>query len=120
VQTFEDFMVRVESPSTSADRLWIALDVSTPVAMSYLSYPPVRGPVWTAYTCCHPGYRGRGIARAVKLQSLAQAVELGIPEVRTDNDSENKPMLHINEALGYELMPGYVSFLKRLPSGALR
>jgi hypothetical protein len=50
----------------------------------------------------------------VKLQSLAQAAELGIPEVRTDNDSENAAMLHINETLGYETQPGWVSFRKRL------
>jgi len=119
-QTLDDFMHRVASPSTPSDRWWVALDSGQPVAVSYLSYPPVRGPVWTSFTGSHPGYRGRGIARAVKLQSLAQAVELGIEEVRTDNDSENKPMLHINETLGYELMPGYVSFEKRLPARSLR
>lgn len=119
-QTLEDFMVRVASPSTPPDRWWLALDGSAPVAMSYLSYPPVRGVVWTAFTGTHPAYRGRGIARAVKLQSLAQAVELGLPEVRTDNDSENAPMLHINETLGYTTQPGYVSFVKRLSAGALR
>ena len=119
-QTIDDFMTRVAAPSTPPDRWWIALDAGAPVAVSYLAYPPVRGPVWTNFTGTHPAYRGRGIARAVKLQSLAQAVELGIEEVRTDNDSENKPMLHINETLGYELLPGYVSFEKRLPARSLR
>ncbi len=119
-QSLADFMVRVEAPNTPPERWWIALDGNEPVAMSYLSYPPERGVVWTAFTGCHPKYRGRGIARAVKLQTLAQAIELGVPEVRTDNDSENAPMLHINETLGYEPMPGYLSFLKRLSSGSLR
>jgi GNAT superfamily N-acetyltransferase len=119
-QTLDDFMVRVGSPSTPADRWWLALDGAAPIAMSYLSYPPVRGVVWTNYTGTHPDYRGRGIARAVKLQSLAQAADLGVPEVRTDNDSENAPMLHINETLGYTRQPGYVSFVKRLPRHALR
>ena len=119
-QTLDDFMTRVESPSTPAEVWWIALDGGEPVAMSYLAYPPVRGIVWTAWTGAHPAYRGRGIARAVKLQTLAQAVERGVAEVRTDNDSTNKPMLHINETLGYELMPGYAGFEKRLPKRALR
>jgi len=119
-QTIQDFMVRVEAPNTPPDRWWLALDGSAPVAMSCLSYPPARGVVWTSFTGTHPAYRGRGIARAVKLQTLAQALELGIPEVRTDNDSENAPMLHINETLGYTGMPGYVSFVKRLPAAALR
>jgi GNAT superfamily N-acetyltransferase len=119
-QTIQDFMVRVEAPNTPPDRWWLALDGSAPVAMSYLSYPPARGVVWTSFTGTHRAYRGRGIARAVKLQPLAQAVDLGIPQVRTDNDSENVPMLHINETLGYTAMPGYVSFVKRLPAGTLR
>jgi RimJ/RimL family protein N-acetyltransferase len=119
-QTLADFMTRVEAPSTPSDRWWVALEGDEPVAMSYLAYPPVRGFVWTNFTGCHPGYRGRGIARAVKLQSLAQAVELGVPEVRTDNDSTNKAMLHINETLGYEPMPGFAGFEKRLSKRPLR
>ena len=119
-QPFEYFMVRMQAPGHSFERMWIALDGDEPVALSFLSYPPVRGHVWTAYTCCSRAYRGRGIARAVKLQTLAQAVELGVTHVRTDNDFENAPMLHINEKLGYESLPGYVGFVKRLPARSLR
>ncbi|HEV2028642.1 MAG TPA: GNAT family N-acetyltransferase [Candidatus Dormibacteraeota bacterium] len=113
-ETFADFTRRVNSPDRPHDRWWIALDGDRPVAMSYLKFPPIRGAVWTGYTACDREYRGRGIARAVKLQTLAQAGELGIPVVQTDNDSENAPMLHINEALGYRSRPGFVSHLKRV------
>lgn len=113
-EPFEDFERRVTAPDRRADRLWIALHGDRPVAMSYLKFPPVRGSVFTGYTCSDPGYRGRGLARAVKLQTLAQAVELGVRFVRTDNDSENAPMLHINETLGYERRPGFVEHLKRV------
>jgi len=112
--TFEDFVRRVSSPDCRPDRTWIALDGDRPVAMSYLRFPPVRGAVSTGFTCSHPGYRGRGLARAVKLQTLAQAVRLGVPAVRTDNDSENAPMLHINERLGYVRRPGFVEHHKRV------
>jgi len=119
-QPKEYFVHRMNAPDRRLDRWWLALDGDRPVAMSFLSFPPVRGHVWTGYTCCDREYRGRGIARAVKLQTLAQAVEVGIPSVRTDNDSENAAMLHINETLGYESLPGYVNFVKRLPARALR
>jgi len=39
---------------------------------------------------------------------------VGVTRVRTDNDEENAPMLHINEQLGYERIPGVLSYLKRL------
>jgi len=111
-ESLEDFARRTSAPDRPADRLWIALDAGRPVAMTYLKFPPVRGSVWTGYTCSRRDHRGRGLARAVKLQSLAQAVELGVPMVRTDNDAENAPMLHINRELGYERRPGFVAHLK--------
>ena len=118
-ETFEDFTRRINSPDRPHDRWWIAVDGDRPVAMSYLKFPPVRGTVLTGYTCSDREYRGRGIARAIKLQSLAQAVELKVPFVYTDNDSENAPMLHINEKLGYRPRPGFVGHLKRVStSGA--
>lgn len=115
-EAFEDFALRVSAPDRPPDTWWIALDGDRPVAMSYLKFPPVRGAIWTGYTCSDREYRGRGIARAVKLQSLAQAVERGVPIVYTDNDSENAAMLHINEKLGYRSRPGFVSLLKRVRS----
>jgi len=113
-EAFEDFERRTRAPDRRDDRWWIAVHGDEVVAMSFLKFPPVRGTVWTGFTCAAREYRGRGIARAVKLQSLAQAVELGIPTVRTDNDAENAPMLRINEALGYVRRPGWVEHHKRV------
>lgn len=113
-EPIEDFTRRAGAPDRPHDVWWIALAGDRPVAMSYLRVPPVRGNAWTGYTCCDREYRGRGLARAVKLQSLAQAAERGVPFVYTDNDSENAPMLHINERLGYLPRPGFVSLLKRV------
>jgi mycothiol synthase len=113
-ETYDDFERRTKAPDRPHDRYWIALHDDRAVALSYLRFPPVRGSVWTGFTCCDRAYRGRGIARAIKLQSLAQAVDLGIPVVYTANDSENAPMLHINERLGYRRRPGFVGLLKRV------
>jgi GNAT superfamily N-acetyltransferase len=113
-ETFADFEKRLRAPDRPPDRFWVARHEDEPVAMSYLKYPPVRGTVWTGYTCTSRTFRGRGVARAVKLQTLAQAVELGVPFVCTDNDSENAPMLHINETLGYHRRPGFVEHHKRV------
>jgi GNAT superfamily N-acetyltransferase len=114
--TYEDFTERMNSPDRRRDRVWVASHAGDAVALSFLRFPPVRGQVWTGFTCTHPDYRGRGLARGVKLQTLAQAAELGIEEVLTDNDSENAPMLHINETLGYDARRGFISFVKRVNS----
>jgi RimJ/RimL family protein N-acetyltransferase len=113
-ESYENFVDRVTAPDKPDDRFWVARHGDRPVAMSFMRFPPVRGDVWTGYTCSDREYRGRGLARAVKLQSLAQAVELGVPRVLTGNDSENAAMLHINETLGYDRRPGFVSLIKRV------
>lgn len=113
-EQFEDFEKRIHAPDRMLDRWWIGLDGDRPVAMSFLKFPPVRGTTWTGYTCTDREYRGRGIARAVKLQTLAQAAGLGVPVVCTDNDAENAPMLHINERLGYVRRPGFVEHHNRV------
>jgi GNAT superfamily N-acetyltransferase len=46
-------------------------------------------------------FRGRGIATALKSQSLARAAELGATVVLTDNEELNAPMLAVNAKLGY-------------------
>ena len=46
-------------------------------------------------------YRGRGLARAVKLASTNWATGNGIQQLATTNDERNAPMLAINRRLGY-------------------
>src|SRR5258708_36789836 len=102
-EALEDFEKRVHMPDRPRDRFWIALDGERPVAMSYLKYPPVRGDVWTGYTCTDPAYRRRGLARGIKLQTLAQPGALCVPPFYTTNDSQNPPIPPINETPGYPL-----------------
>jgi len=115
-QPYDNFVERMNTPDRRKDRVWVASDDGNAVAFSFLRFPPVRGQVWTGYTCTHSDYRGRGLARGIKLQTLAQAAKLGIASVLTDNDSENAPMLHINETLGYDERRGFISFTKRVKS----
>jgi len=70
--------------------------------MSVIQYPPTRGFPWTAFTGTMPSVRGRGIARALKYETVRQAIELGAERIRTQNDGANAPILHINAEMGYE------------------
>jgi GNAT superfamily N-acetyltransferase len=82
--------------------------------VSVLAYPPVRGIVGTNWTATARSVRGRGVARALKCETVAQAIALGVDRVRTGNDAANDPILHINETMGYRPIAGGISFLKRV------
>ncbi|HKA51074.1 MAG TPA: GNAT family N-acetyltransferase [Candidatus Dormibacteraeota bacterium] len=111
-KSFDVFMKWFDEPGLHLDRLWIAREADRVVGLSVLSYPPIRGHVSTEWTTTLRAVRGRGIARALKLETVAQAIDLGIARVRTDNDSENAPILHLNEQMGYHRITGAVSLLK--------
>ena len=96
------------------DRIWLAREGDEIIGISQLSYPPVRGVVSTDWTGMARKARGRGIARALKCETLMQAIGLGVDRVRTDNDSTNAPILHINETMGYRRRPDMIQLLKVL------
>src|SRR5256885_2365200 len=94
LESFESFMQWMSSPGMHADRLWVAREGTTIVGMSVLGYPPGVGNVWTDYTGTSRAVRGRGIARALKCETVTQAATLGVRHVRTNNDGQNAPILH--------------------------
>lgn len=93
-----------DHPGIRKDRFWIAREGDTIVGLSVLAFPVQRGLPWTDFTATSRAVRGRGIARALKYQSMAQAIELGYERVRTSNDGDNAPILAINREMGYRLI----------------
>ncbi|MGH2490513.1 MAG: GNAT family N-acetyltransferase [Candidatus Limnocylindria bacterium] len=114
-ESFEDTMRWLRSPSMREDRFWIAREGDDIVGASVLGYPPVRGMVGTEWTATARRVRGRGIARALKCETLMQAIALGVDRVRTGNDGANDPILHINASMGYRPWVGNINFLKDVP-----
>lgn len=116
-QTFDEWMrVTFDDPGVREDRFWIAREGEAIVGLSYLEFPPVRGLPWTAFTATSKEVRGRGIARALKYESMAQAIELGYKRVRTANDGANAPILHINQEMGYRLVTPVIELHRSLTS----
>jgi GNAT superfamily N-acetyltransferase len=91
-----------ENPAITPDRFWIAREGDQIVGLSAIEYPPTRGHPWTAFTATARNVRGRGIARALKYQTVAQAIALGAKRIGTTNDGANSPILHLNAEMGYE------------------
>lgn len=80
---------------------FIALDGTRYVGVSCLSTLNDTRDLEVGYTCTDGHYRGRGIAFALKLQTIAYAQAVGTPFIRTENNSTNLPMLRINNGLGF-------------------
>ena len=111
--SFDDFMKWMRSPGLHHDRIWIARDGDAVIGVSILSYPPKRGVVSTDWTGVARAGRGRGIARGLKLETVMQAIALGVDRIRTDNDFKNTPILHINETMGYKRRPDGIQFMRK-------
>jgi GNAT superfamily N-acetyltransferase len=103
-----------ENPGIREDRFWIAKVGDEVAGMSLIEFPPERGTPATVFTGTSPKFRGRGIARALKYETVAQAIELGATRIRTDNDSANAPILHLNEEMGYRPITPYIELHREL------
>jgi hypothetical protein len=116
-QPFDEWMhFTFDNPGLRQDRFWIAREGQDIVGLSFLEFPPTRGLPWTGFTATSKSVRGRGIARALKYESMAQAIELGFDRVRTANDAANAPMLHINAEMGYRLVVPTIELHRDLES----
>lgn len=59
-------------------------------------------------------FRGRGLAKIVKSDSLRRARAAGYTEAFTSNDGENGPMLAVNKWFGYEICASEVRHVRTL------
>ncbi len=105
-----------QNPGVRKDRFWIAREGAKMVGLSVIGFPPKRGAAWTFFTGTSRNVRGRGVARALKYETVAQAIALGAQRVRTNNDGENAPILHLNAAMGYRLVDPVIELHRELNS----
>lgn len=68
----------------------------------------------TVMTGTARAFRGRGLAKLAKNDSLHRARAAGCTEAFTGNDSGNGPMLAINKWLGYEICATEVRYVREL------
>jgi GNAT superfamily N-acetyltransferase len=103
-----------DNPAVREDRFWLARDGGAVVGMSVIGYPPSRGVPWTFFTGTSRSVRGRGVARALKYETVAQAITLGSERIRTNNDGANAPILHLNDEMGYRLVEPMIELHREL------
>lgn len=119
-ETFEEWRAAhgSGSPSFLDDAFFIAIDRDGRwLGMSNLE-KSLEDPtfVWQGLTGVLRDARGRGIAMALKLRTVAYAQKMGVDHIKTWNDQQNRPMLAINEAMGFEKQPAWIALELRLRS----
>lgn len=84
------------------------------IGLAGLGYYAETNSAYNMFTGVSAEWRGRGIALALKLLAIRAARGWSAVYIRTNNDSENAPMLAINRRLGYHPEPGYFRIARDL------
>lgn len=105
----------IENPDLLSDAFFIAKDGEHFVGESFVFQIPAEpGHLSQGLTGVRREYRGQGIAMALKLQVIMWAKEHGYTLIKTWNAANNKPMLAINERLGFVRQPAWIEYEKVL------
>ncbi len=98
---FEEFRSEIEGALLDREASVVVLEGNEPVALSLVLADRESGRADTDLTGTLAAYRGRGLARLAKTDSLRRLSELGVHTVSTANDDRNEPMRALNESLGF-------------------
>lgn len=93
----------------------VAADGDRWIGLSALGYFAAPQPMmYQMITGVEREYRGRNLALALKLLGIRCARRYGAAYIRTNNDSENAPMLAVNRKLGFQPEPGNYRVLREI------
>jgi GNAT superfamily N-acetyltransferase len=101
-----------ENPELDFETSAVVLAGDRPVSFAWLTTDPETRRASHEMTGTHPGFRGRGLARAAKEATIRWAADAGLEYLITSNDGTNSPMLALNERLGYRRRQSIVELAK--------
>lgn len=101
-------------PETDLDASTVVLVDGVPATATTVHVDRESAGMWSGGTGTVPQYRGRGLAKLAKSVALRRAAGTGIAVAYTANDGENRPMLAVNEWLGYRPFATQWSYVKTL------
>ncbi|MFH8801769.1 GNAT family N-acetyltransferase [Streptomyces sp. NPDC017936] len=100
-------------PLFDAELTSVVVADGRPVAFS-LAHTDGAGRYRSGMTGTARAFRGRGLAKLAKNDSLHRARAAGYTQALTGNDADNGPMLAVNEWLGYEIRATEVRHVREL------
>ena len=111
VASFEEWLAMdMQGAGDRPEATFVALSDGEVVAYAKLSLSRARPTVaMHDMTGVRRGWRGRGIARALKAAEIAWALDNGYERLETQNEERNEPIRRLNERYGYVVEPGSVT-----------
>ena len=116
--SFERFETRgLNSPDFAPEAYLVAVKTGSDSKLEFLSESVLwwaEGEIdaWNGATGTRREWRGKKIALALKVKNILWAKTKGIAQIKTFNDDVNRPMLAINEKLGFVKQPAWVHFVR--------
>jgi mycothiol synthase len=113
VPSYERYLrEELEDPNFLPEATFIALAGERWIGLCALMTGP--GCLLTSMTGVARDWRGRGLARWLKLHTIRYALENGCQELRVFNDDINDAMLGLNRSLGFRVAAVEVRYRKQL------
>ncbi len=112
--SFEEFSAKnLENPKLPKKACFIALKNSQWVGLTQSRLRPNPTQIHTGMTGVLREHRGQNLALALKLAAINYAIQHGFTELHSNNASTNKPMLAVNQKLGFERSSAQIQLEKR-------
>jgi mycothiol synthase len=104
----------INGPNANPDGFFVAVKGDEFIGLRHTLFIRKGVSLYQGLTGVKPPYRRQGIGIALKVRGIAYAKSTGYSTIKAENDAKNKPMLAMNERLGFVRTQDVITFEKVL------